>query len=89
MTAVSEMGGIIFPPVPAFYVRPKSIDDLVAHPVGRVLDLFGRALANTFALAGDERESAGERLTSANPGSASVPCRPSSVKPIDLTNGAT
>jgi polyprenyl P-hydroxybenzoate/phenylacrylic acid decarboxylase-like protein len=41
MTAVSEMGGIIFPPVPAFYSQPKSLDDLIAHTVGRVLDLFG------------------------------------------------
>jgi polyprenyl P-hydroxybenzoate/phenylacrylic acid decarboxylase-like protein len=41
MTAVSEMGGIIFPPVPAFYALPKSIEELVAHTVARVLDLFG------------------------------------------------
>jgi 2,5-furandicarboxylate decarboxylase 2 len=41
MAAVTEMGGIIFPPVPAFYALPKSIDDLVAHTVARVLDLFG------------------------------------------------
>ena len=41
MTAVTEMGGIVFPPVPAFYALPKSIDDLVAHTVARVLDLFG------------------------------------------------
>ncbi len=41
MTAVSEMGGIIFPPVPAFYALPKSIDELVGHTVARVLDLFG------------------------------------------------
>ena len=41
MTAVTEMGGIIMPPMPAFYAMPKSIDDLVAHTVGRVLDLFG------------------------------------------------
>ena len=41
MTAVTEMGGIIMPPVPAFYAMPKSIDDLIAHTVGRVLDLFG------------------------------------------------
>jgi polyprenyl P-hydroxybenzoate/phenylacrylic acid decarboxylase-like protein len=41
MTAVTEMGGIIFPPVPAFYAKPKSLDDLVAHSVARVLDLFG------------------------------------------------
>jgi polyprenyl P-hydroxybenzoate/phenylacrylic acid decarboxylase-like protein len=41
MTAVTEMGGIIFPPVPAFYAQPKSLDDIVAHTVARVLDLFG------------------------------------------------
>lgn len=40
MTAVTEMGGIVFPPVPAFYTRPKSLDDVVNHTVGRVLDLF-------------------------------------------------
>ena len=38
MVAVTEMG---MPPVPAFYALPKSIDDLVAHTVARVLDLFG------------------------------------------------
>jgi len=41
MTAVSEMGGIIFPPVPALYAKPKTIEDLIAHTVARVLDLFG------------------------------------------------
>ena len=41
MVAVTEMGGIVFPPVPAFYARPKSIGDLVDHTVARVLDLFG------------------------------------------------
>jgi 4-hydroxy-3-polyprenylbenzoate decarboxylase len=41
MLAVSEMGGIVAPPVPAFYARPRSIDDLVRQSVGRVLDLFG------------------------------------------------
>lgn len=40
MTAVTEMGAIVFPPVPAFYARPASLDDLVDHTVGRVLDLF-------------------------------------------------
>lgn len=40
MTAVTEMGGIIFPPMPAFYLRPKSIDDIVYHTVMRVLELF-------------------------------------------------
>ena len=41
MVAVTEMGGIILPPMPAFYAQPKTLDDLVAHTVGRVLDLFG------------------------------------------------
>lgn len=40
MTALSEMGAIIAPPLPAFYNRPGSIDELVDHSVGRVLDLF-------------------------------------------------
>ncbi|MDH5536093.1 MAG: UbiX family flavin prenyltransferase [Betaproteobacteria bacterium] len=41
MTAVTEMGAIVFPPVPALYNRAKTIDDLVNHTVGRVLDLIG------------------------------------------------
>ena len=40
MVAVTEMGGVIFPPVPAFYSRVESIDAMVNHTVGRVLDLF-------------------------------------------------
>lgn len=40
MTSVTEMGGIVCPPVPAFYTRPTSLDDIVNHTVGRVLDLF-------------------------------------------------
>lgn len=40
MAAVTEMGGIIAPPVPAFYTRPQTLDDIVDHTVGRVLDLF-------------------------------------------------
>jgi 4-hydroxy-3-polyprenylbenzoate decarboxylase len=41
METVTLMGGVIAPPVPAFYTRPASLDDLVAHSVGRALDLFG------------------------------------------------
>lgn len=40
MTAVTEMGGIVFPPLPAFYQKPQSIVDMVDHTVGRVLDQF-------------------------------------------------
>lgn len=41
MLAVSEMGGIIAPPVPALYAKPASISEMVDHTVGRALDLFG------------------------------------------------
>jgi 4-hydroxy-3-polyprenylbenzoate decarboxylase len=41
MTAVTEMGGIIFPPLPSFYHQPKTIDEMVDHIVARVIDLFG------------------------------------------------
>ena len=40
MTAATEAGAIIFPPVPAFYAGLESLDDMVAHTVGRLLDLF-------------------------------------------------
>jgi flavin prenyltransferase len=40
MTTLSEMGAVIAPPVPAFYNRPKTLDDVIDHTVGRVLDLF-------------------------------------------------
>ena len=41
MTALAEMGAIIAPPVPAFYARPHTLEDMVDHTLGRVLDLFG------------------------------------------------
>ena len=41
MTAVTEMGGVIFPPLPAFYHRPQSVDELVGDTVERVLALIG------------------------------------------------
>jgi flavin prenyltransferase len=41
MTALSEMGAIIAPPVPAFYAKPQSLDDMIDQTLGRVLDLFG------------------------------------------------
>jgi 4-hydroxy-3-polyprenylbenzoate decarboxylase len=40
MTALAEMGAIIAPPVPALYARPDSVDALIDHTVGRILDLF-------------------------------------------------
>lgn len=41
LTAAAEMGAVLVPPMPAFYNRPTSVDDIVDHSVGRVLDLFG------------------------------------------------
>jgi 4-hydroxy-3-polyprenylbenzoate decarboxylase len=41
MTAVTEMGAIVMPPVPAFYTRPQTVDDIVGETVGRALDLLG------------------------------------------------
>jgi len=41
MTQATEAGAVIMPPVPALYVRPASVDEIVRHSVGRALDLFG------------------------------------------------
>ncbi len=52
MTSVTEMGGVIFPPLPAFYHRPATIDDLVNDTVERVLSLLGVADAQPQSWAG-------------------------------------
>ena len=41
MLQLSEMGAVVAPPVPAFYAKPESLDDMIGHTVGRMLDLFG------------------------------------------------
>jgi 4-hydroxy-3-polyprenylbenzoate decarboxylase len=41
MTAVTEMGAVVYPPVPAFYANPASIEEMIDHSLGRALDLFG------------------------------------------------
>lgn len=43
LTAFAEMGGVVFPPVPAFYPRPRSVEALVDHTVARVLERAGLA----------------------------------------------
>ena len=40
MTAATEAGAIVMPPVPAFYAKPETLDDMVNHTIGRALDLF-------------------------------------------------
>jgi 4-hydroxy-3-polyprenylbenzoate decarboxylase len=52
MTAVTEMGGVIFPPLPAFYHRPQTIDEIVDDTVERVLALLGVAGAAPKSWAG-------------------------------------
>nr|WP_246867821.1 UbiX family flavin prenyltransferase [Rhizobacter sp. SG703] len=52
MTAVTEMGGVIFPPLPAFYHRPTTIDEMVNDTVERVLSLLGVEAATPTAWPG-------------------------------------
>lgn len=60
MEAVTLMGGVIFPPVPAFYHRPRTIDELVDHTVARVLDLLDIAHGLAPRWEGEIGASAGE-----------------------------
>ena len=53
MTALGEMGAIIAPPLPAFYTRPTSLEDVVDQSVGRALDLFGLAWARVHRWGAD------------------------------------
>lgn len=56
MTAVTEMGGIIFPPLPAFYHRPSSIEEMVDHTVARMLELVGIDIGGPVWTGMDERK---------------------------------
>ncbi len=47
MVAVTEMGAVVAPPMPAFYTAPESVDDIVTQSVARALDLFGIAVPET------------------------------------------
>lgn len=47
MTQLAEMGAVIAPPLPAFYTKPKSIEDIVDQAVGRALDVFGLSWSAT------------------------------------------
>jgi 4-hydroxy-3-polyprenylbenzoate decarboxylase len=63
MLAATEMGAVIAPPVPAFYAHPATIDQMVDHTVGRVLDLFGLETKLAPSWAGLGRQpSAADRL---------------------------
>lgn len=64
MLTVTQMGAIVAPPVPAFYAKPENLEDMVAHTIGRALDLFGidtggvRRWKATDAAAGTNRSGA-------------------------------
>ncbi|MCB1688822.1 MAG: UbiX family flavin prenyltransferase [Halioglobus sp.] len=53
MTQLSEMGAVIAPPVPAFYARPQTLDEMVTQTVGRALDLFDLELDQVKRWQGD------------------------------------
>lgn len=55
MTAVTEAGAIVYPPVPAFYARPESIKEMIDHTLGRVLDLFDIDLGTVRRWSGKAR----------------------------------
>ena len=53
MAALAEMGAIIAPPLPAFYHRPKSVEEIVTHSAQRVMDLLGLPLENAARWGGE------------------------------------
>jgi 4-hydroxy-3-polyprenylbenzoate decarboxylase len=55
MAAATEAGAIVYPPVPAFYTQPKSLEDMIDHTLGRVLDLFGIDLGLVRRWSGEKR----------------------------------
>ncbi|MCC6304643.1 MAG: UbiX family flavin prenyltransferase [Rhodobacteraceae bacterium] len=56
MVAATEHGAIVMPPVPAFYTRPDTVDDIVNHSVGRALDLFDIETGSVRRWAGLDRD---------------------------------
>jgi 4-hydroxy-3-polyprenylbenzoate decarboxylase len=56
MAAVTEQGAIVYPPVPAFYARPKSLEDMIDHTLGRVLDLFDIDVGTVRRWSGEARK---------------------------------
>ncbi|MFC4726266.1 UbiX family flavin prenyltransferase [Glycocaulis abyssi] len=68
MTQLTEMGAIIMPPLPAFYAKPETLDDMVDQSVGRALDLFGLDWTPTRRWGEDIRE--GKRPGAARKGKA-------------------
>lgn len=59
MAAVTEAGAVVYPPVPAFYTNPQSLEDMIDHTLGRVLDLFGVELGTVRRWTGLKKGKAG------------------------------
>jgi 4-hydroxy-3-polyprenylbenzoate decarboxylase len=55
MAAVTEAGAIVYPPVPAFYANPKSLEDMIDHTIGRALDLFDIDLGTVRRWSGEKQ----------------------------------
>jgi 4-hydroxy-3-polyprenylbenzoate decarboxylase len=53
MSAATEAGAIVYPPVPAFYARPKSLEEMIDYTLGRVLDLFDIDVGKVRRWSGD------------------------------------
>jgi 4-hydroxy-3-polyprenylbenzoate decarboxylase len=72
MTQVTEMGAIVFPPAPGFYSRPKSMEQLIDHTTGRVIDTLGIRLDHDLAprWGGPEEHRAARKRRGAIPGTA-------------------
>lgn len=68
MLAVTEMGAIVSPPVPAFYGRPQSLEAVIDHSVGRALDLFGLDVRGVHRWRGVRERGADDRSEPAPPG---------------------
>jgi 4-hydroxy-3-polyprenylbenzoate decarboxylase len=67
MAQLAEMGAVIAPPVPAFYSRPESLEDMIDHTLSRVLDMFGLDTGKLRRW-GEENPEAPRRLRRNEPG---------------------
>ncbi len=73
MTALTEMGAIIYPPVPAFYQHPQTVEDMARHTVARLLDLLELPHALATPWAGLQAARAAAPLTAVTPAPAPAP----------------
>jgi hypothetical protein len=89
MVSLTKMGAVIFPPVPAFYHRPKTLDDVINQTVSRVLDQFGIDL-NLFKRWSDEqlkRHPDAAKGTLSNATGLNRGRQTATVKPVPLSTG--